>query len=79
MGGAVALHATFTQYSNGSATGTTDVTSQAIWNVQDGDGVSVSAGVVMGTQPGASVIQASYTAPNGKLYRAQAVVLFNSH
>ena len=79
VGGAVALHATFTQYSNGSATGTTDVTSQAIWNVQDGDGVSVSAGVVMGTQPGASVIQASYTAPNGKLYRAQAVVLFNSH
>ena len=79
VGSSIQLQATFTQYSNGSPIGTTDVTSQAVWNIQDGDGVSVSAGIVVGTLPGASVVQATYTAPNGKKYQAQSIVLFNSH
>jgi len=79
VGSSIQLVALFTQYSNGVASATTDVTSQASWNIQDGEGVSVSAGIVYGTLPGASVVQATYIAPNGLRYRAQSIVLFNSH
>lgn len=85
VGSAVQLQASFVLYNNGNINdiaSTTNVTNQVSWNIQDGDSYGFhvsSAGSVTSSGPGVAVVQASYNAPNGLSYEAQAIVVFNSH
>lgn len=85
VGSALQLQASFTEYSDGNInniSSTTVVTSGVRWKIQDGSTLGFhvsSSGSVTSTSPGAAVVQATYTAPNGLEYETQAIVVFNSH
>lgn len=77
VGQSVPMTAVFTPYSGGVAQPGSAVTAR--WNIQDGGPKYhvTDFGVVTADEPGATVVQATYSS-NGLTYRAQVVVLFNS-
>lgn len=85
VGGSVQLQASFVLYNNGNINdiaSASNVTNQVSWKILDGEecGFHVSsAGSVTSSGPGASLVQATYAAPNGLSYETQAIVVFNSH
>jgi hypothetical protein len=85
VGESVQLQASFVLYNNGNIddiASTSNVTNQVSWKILDGENIGFhvsSAGSVTSSGPGASLVQATYSAPNGLSYETQAIVVFNSH